>query len=150
MQVKTCPTPDPQQSCGFDQQTGQNDLCSTCSFNQADGQFDNCTDPVPTQNGCTYNQQDGQFDICNGSPSPSSTCQQGDPACTTATPSPSSTCDPADPACLASASTQSSGATQAGFAIGGGLAALPGAGSVLWGAKEARRRRRKRRAGTAK
>jgi hypothetical protein len=148
MQVKTCPTPDPQQTCSFNQQDGQNDLCSTCTFDQQDGQFDNCTDPVPTQNGCTFNQQDGQFDICNGSPSPSSTCQQGDPACTTATPSPSSTCDPADPACLASASTQSSGATQAGFAIGGGLAGLPGAGSLLWAT--ASRRRRKRRGGTAR
>ena len=43
MHVKTCPTPTPQVSCGYDQQTGQNDLCATCSFNQADGQFDNCT-----------------------------------------------------------------------------------------------------------
>jgi hypothetical protein len=139
MQVKTCPTPDPQQTCSFNQQDGQNDLCSTCTFDQQDGQFDNCTDPVPTQNGCTFNQQDGQFDICN-SPSPSSTCQQGDPTCTSATPSPSSTCDPADPACLAS--------TQAGFAIGGGLAGLPGAGSLLWA--RAARRRRKRRGGTAR
>jgi membrane peptidoglycan carboxypeptidase len=151
MQVKTCPTPDPTVSCGFDQQDGQNDLCSTCSFDQANGQFDNCTDPVATQNGCTFDQQDGQFDICNGSPSPSATCQQGDPACASATPSPSSTCqNPADPACLASnltgtsSTTPSASGTQAGFAIGGGLAALPGAGSVLWAAKSRRRRRRRR------
>jgi membrane peptidoglycan carboxypeptidase len=152
MQVKTCPTPNPQVSCGFDQQTGQNDLCSTCTFNQADGQFDNCTTPVPTQNGCTYDQQTGQFDICNGSPSPSATCQPGDPACTSATPSPSSTCqNPADPACQANsqgAGPQTSGAAQGGFAIGGGLAGLPGAGSLL--RATAARRRRRRRDGTAR
>ena len=137
MAVKTCPTPDPQQSCTFDQQTGQNDLCSTCSFNPADGQFDNCTNPVPTQNGCTFNPQDGQFDICNGNPSASTTCQPGDPACASATPSPSSTCtNPADPACSS---------TQGGFAIADGL---PGAGSLLWAA--AARRRRRRRGGTAR
>jgi membrane peptidoglycan carboxypeptidase len=154
MQVKTCPTPDPQQSCGFDQQTGQNDLCSTCSFNQADGQFDNCTQ----QTQCSYNQADGQFDLCDGTATPqtSATCQQGDPTCAGATPTPSSTCtDPADPAC-ATASTTGNGtsipsatSTQSGLAIGGGLAGLPGAGSMLW-ATASRRRRRRRRAGTAR
>lgn len=139
MQVKTCATPDPQVSCGFDQQTGQNDLCSTCSFNPANGQFDNCTNPVQTQ---------------NGSPSASASCQPGDPTCTSATPSPSSTCqNPADPACLASGiagnglSTPSPSGTQSGLAVGG-LGALPGAGSALWAM--ASRRRRRRRAGAAK
>ncbi len=156
MQVKTCPTPDPTVSCGFDQQDGQNDLCSTCSFDQSDGQFDNCTDPVPTQNGCTFDQSDGQFDICNGTPSPSTTCQQGDPTCASATPSPSSTCtDPTDPACLASTltgngtTTPTASGTQSGLAVGGGLAGLPGAGSVLW-ATASRRRRRRRRTRTAR
>jgi membrane peptidoglycan carboxypeptidase len=147
--VKTCPTPTPQVSCGYDQQTGQNDLCATCTFNQADGQFDNCG--TPTQ--CSYNQADGQFDQCGSTPSPSATCQyQGDPTCNGATPSPSSTCqNPGDPAC-ATASTNGSGtsipttasSTQAGLAVGGGLAALPGAGSALWAAKSRRRRRRPR------
>ncbi len=149
VQAKTCPTPDPVQSCAYDQQTGQNDLCSTCSYNPQDGQMDNCTDPTQTQNGCTYDQQTGQYDLCGNTPSPSATCQyQGDPTCNGATPSPNSTCDPAtDPTCQASG-TQSSGATQAGFAVGGGLAGLPGAGSLLW--TRAARRRRRRRAGTAR
>ena len=144
MAVKTCPTPDPQQSCTYDQQTGQNDLCSTCTFNQQDGQFDNCTDPQQTQNGCTYDQQTGQFDICN-TPSTSATCQyQGDPTCTssdTATPSPTDTS-------AGGAGTTSASSTQAGFAFAGGLGGgLPGAGSLLWA--RATRRRRRRRGGTA-
>ncbi len=151
--VKSCPTPAPQVSCGYDQQTGQNDLCTTCVYNQSDGQFDNCG--APTQ--CSYNQADGQFDQCGNSPSPSATCQyQGDPTCNGNTPSPSTTCqNPGDPAC-ASASTNGTGtsipsasSTQNGLAVGGGLTALPGAGSALWAAKY-RRRRRRRRAGAAR
>jgi len=152
MAVKTCPTPAPQVNCGFDQQTGNNDLCSTCTFDQANGQFDNCTQPTQ----CSFDQADGQFDNCaSASPSDSATCQQGDPTCTSASPSPSSTCDPADPAC-ATASTNGTATsiptvslTQAGLAVSGGLAGLPGAGSVLWAAAS-RRRRRRRRAGTAR
>jgi hypothetical protein len=155
MQVKTCPTPDPQQSCSYNQQDGQNDLCTTCLFNPSDGQFDNCTQSTPTQT-CSYDQQTGQFDICGPNTSASSTCQPGDPACNGATPSPGSTCDPtANPACVA-ASTNGTGTgiptvgvTQSGLAVGGGLAGLPGAGSVLW-ATASRRRRRGRRAGTAR
>jgi len=152
MAVKTCPTPAPQVNCGFDQQTGNNDLCTTCTFDQANGQFDNCGQPTQ----CSFNQADGQFDNCGGaSPSDSATCQQGDPACTSASPSPSATCtDPANPAC-ATASTNGTGTSiptvslsQSGLAVGGGLAGLPGAGSVLWAA--ASRRRRRRRAGTAR
>jgi membrane peptidoglycan carboxypeptidase len=159
VQAKSCPTPNPTVSCGWDQQDGQMDLCATCSFDQSDGQMDNCTNPTPTQNGCTFDQSDGQFDICNGTPSPSATCQfQGDPTCATdtATPSPSSTCtNPADPACQASgvASNGTSAptvtGTKAGLAVGGGLAVLPGAGSVLW-ATASRRRRRRRRTGAAR
>jgi membrane peptidoglycan carboxypeptidase len=150
MSVKTCPTPAPQVNCGFDQQTGNNDLCTTCLFDQSNGQFDNCGQPTQ----CSYDQADGQFDNCGGaSPSASATCQQGDPTCTSATPSPSATCtDPANPACT-TASTNGTGIsiptvslTQSGLAVGGGLAGLPGAGSVLWAT--ASRRRRRRRAGT--
>ncbi len=70
--------PAPTVSCGYDQQTGQNDLCSTCSYDQADGQMDDCTSPTPTQS-CAYDSQTGQYDICGGflpiaSPTPSPTC----------------------------------------------------------------------------
>jgi membrane peptidoglycan carboxypeptidase len=138
LSVKTCPTPAPAVSCGFDQQTGQNDLCTTCLFDQSNGQFDNCSQSSN-----------------NAAPSDTSTCQQGDPACTGATPSPSATCtDPTNPAC-ATASTNGTGTSiptvslpQSGLAVGGGLAGLPGAGSVLWAT--ASRRRRRRHAGTAR
>jgi membrane peptidoglycan carboxypeptidase len=162
VKAKTCPTPDPTVSCGWDQQDGQMDLCATCSYDQADGQMDNCSDPTPSQS-CAYDQQDGQYDLCSSggaTPSPSATCQyQGDPTCTSDTPSPSSTCqNPTGPACLASnlsgngtstgTSTPSVTGTQSGLAVGGGLAALPGAGSLLW-ATTVRRRRRRRSGGTA-
>jgi membrane peptidoglycan carboxypeptidase len=150
MTAKTCPTPAPQVNCGFDQQTGNNDLCTVCTFDQANGQFDNCGQPTQ----CSFNQADGQYDNCpsGASPSASATCQQGDPTCATATASTSSTCDPTtDPACQSGngATTATASSTQSGLAVGGGLAALPGAGSALWAATS-RRRRRRRRADTAR
>jgi membrane peptidoglycan carboxypeptidase len=132
VQAKSCPTPQPQVSCGYDQQTGQNDLCATCSYNQSDGQFDNCTQPTQTQ--CAYDPQTGQNDICGATPSTSATCQNpGDPACNGATPTPS-------PTDTTGTGNPSATSTQSGLAVG----ALPGVASAVWAARTRRRRRRRR------
>jgi membrane peptidoglycan carboxypeptidase len=160
VQAKTCPTPTPTVSCGWDQQDGQNDLCSTCSYDQSDGQMDNCTNPTPSQS-CSYDQQDGQYDLCSSTPSPSATCQyQGDPTCASATasPTPTPTCSyVGETSCSTplggltgnGTSTPAATSTKAGLAVGGGLAVLPGAGSMLWATTSRRRRRRRRCPGAA-
>ena len=137
--------PTPRSDCGYDQQTGQNDLCSTCSFNQADGQFDNCR----RRRSAPTTRRTGSSTSATAPRRRSATCQyQGDPACNGATPSPSGTCQnpgrPRLPASGNGTSTPSASGTQAGLAVGGGLARLPGAGSALWadGVPASRRRRR--------
>jgi membrane peptidoglycan carboxypeptidase len=119
LSVKTCPTPAPMGNCQFD---------------FSNGTFDNCSQ--------------GQG---NGAPTNSGTCDpNSDPNCSS-----NGTCDPnSDPNCTTASTngtitvTPSVSTSQSGLAVGGGLAGLPGAGSVLWAT--ASRRRRKRRAGTAR
>jgi len=119
LSVKTCPTPAPMGNCQFD---------------FSNGTFDNCSQ--------------GQG---NGTPTNSGTCDpNSDPNCSS-----NGTCDPnSDPNCTTASTngtitvTPSVSTSQSGLAVGGGLAGLPGAGSVLWAT--ASRRRRKRRAGTAR